>query len=375
MTSHTCITCQVRFTNDDSSIAAELQKSHFQSDWHRYNLRRKIADLPPVSLDAFNEKLASQITSASLEKERSWHCDICSRKFSSEKSYENHTSSKKHKISEQKNNTNCLLQKNNEKILKQLAVSNKIEKLNIEVEEVEDEDWEGEPIPTNICLFCSLESSNISENIEHMTKFHGFFIPDLDYVIDLQGLVEYYGEKVGRYFMCLWCNEKGKMFNEVKSVQQHMKIKGHCKVFHEGDAVLEFADFYDYRQSYPDYNGLSDCEESDEKDALPDLNIDGEGFQLVLPSGCTVGHRSLALYYKQKLRPSRQLTFHNDSSSISRIIAQYKALGWTGTTGQVALRKAKDIAYVERVRSKHYLNVGVKANKLQRHFRDQNFGF
>ena len=47
--------------------------------------------------------------------------------------------------------------------------------------------------------------------------------------------------------MCLWCGDKSRVFTELKSVQQHMIDKGHCKLFHEGDAVLEYADFYDYR--------------------------------------------------------------------------------------------------------------------------------
>ena len=55
------------------------------------------------------------------------------------------------------------------------------------------------------------------------------------------------GEKVGEGHICLWCNEKGKAFYTLKSVQQHMMDKGHCKMFFDGDAVLEYSDFYDYR--------------------------------------------------------------------------------------------------------------------------------
>ena len=55
------------------------------------------------------------------------------------------------------------------------------------------------------------------------------------------------GQKVGEGHVCLWCNEKGKAFHSTKSVQQHMMDKGHCKMMHDGDAVYEYADFYDYR--------------------------------------------------------------------------------------------------------------------------------
>lgn len=53
-------------------------------------------------------------------------------------------------------------------------------------------------------------------------------------------------------FMCLWCNEKGRTFHSADSARQHMLDKGHCKMIHEGVALAEYADFYDYSSSYPD---------------------------------------------------------------------------------------------------------------------------
>ena len=47
--------------------------------------------------------------------------------------------------------------------------------------------------------------------------------------------------------LCLWCNEKGRRFHSTKAVQKHMLDKGHCKMLHEGDVILEYADYYDYR--------------------------------------------------------------------------------------------------------------------------------
>lgn len=46
--------------------------------------------------------------------------------------------------------------------------------------------------------------------------------------------------------MCLWCSDKSKVFRSVKATQQHMVDKGHCMVLYDGDAVYEYADFYDY---------------------------------------------------------------------------------------------------------------------------------
>lgn len=46
-------------------------------------------------------------------------------------------------------------------------------------------------------------------------------------------------------------------------------------------------------------------------------------------AGATVGHRSLQRYYRQKLKPESQ----RSSQAVSKVITQYKALGWTGTRG------------------------------------------
>lgn len=61
----------------------------------------------------------------------------------------------------------------------------------------------------------------------------------------------------------------------------------------EGDALAEYADFYDYSKSYPDAEGNTDPEEEVE---IPTL--DSGDYHLKLPSGATIGHRSLFVYYK-----------------------------------------------------------------------------
>lgn len=50
----TCVTCSVAFNT------FELQRDHYKTDWHRYNLKRKIAELPSVSFKDFQERLQIQ---------------------------------------------------------------------------------------------------------------------------------------------------------------------------------------------------------------------------------------------------------------------------------------------------------------------------
>ena len=48
---NTCLTCSVAF------VSADLQRDHYKTDWHRYNLKRKVAEMAPVTLEAFENKM------------------------------------------------------------------------------------------------------------------------------------------------------------------------------------------------------------------------------------------------------------------------------------------------------------------------------
>lgn len=50
----TCITCRVAFAD------ADLQRHHYKTDWHRYNLKRKVASLPHVTAEGFNQRVLAQ---------------------------------------------------------------------------------------------------------------------------------------------------------------------------------------------------------------------------------------------------------------------------------------------------------------------------
>lgn len=61
--------------------------------------------------------------------------------------------------------------------------------------------------------------------------------------------------------MCIWCNDKGKTFHSADAARSHMLDKGHCKMLHEGLALAEYSDFYDYSSSYPDAEEASNPDE------------------------------------------------------------------------------------------------------------------
>lgn len=52
-----------------------------------------------------------------------------------------------------------------------------------------------------------------------MTHHYGFFIPAIDHVIDIEGLLIYLGEKVAIGCTCIYCDRP---FTTLEAVRQHM---------------------------------------------------------------------------------------------------------------------------------------------------------
>ena len=66
--------------------------------------------------------------------------------------------------------------------------------------------------------------------------------------------------------MCLWCNDTGKSFSAAADVQRHMVDKGHCKLLHTGESLVEYDQWYDYSTSYPG-------EMQQDPESEPDLQV------------------------------------------------------------------------------------------------------
>ncbi|XP_058493328.1 cytoplasmic 60S subunit biogenesis factor ZNF622 [Solea solea] len=462
MASYTCISCRVAFTD------GEVQRAHYKTDWHRYNLKRKVADMPPVTADNFQERVLAQRAAAEQhlsDAAVTEGCAICNKKFSSANAYQNHLQSHKHQQAEKQallaaqRKVEKMNEKNLEKglgdekadrdarneALQQAlreqqrssqtpegAAKQRSEKPDVaprmmwleeqakrreggegataeeeewvdvddeddeddeeeEVEEEEEEELMDEEeadsaassdlhpaalpgsIPVTDCLFCSHHSKSLVKNVTHMTKVHGFFIPDVEFLVDLSGLVRYLGEKIGAGNVCLWCNEKGRSFYSTEAVQSHMTDKSHCKLFTDGDAALEFADFYDFRSSYPDRKEAEDCDMN--ADQLPDdnnLGYDDDTLELTLPSGVKIGHRSLMRYYKQRFGAERAVAVVHNRNAVGRVLRHYRALGWRDTGNGSFYQRPKDMQYVQMMKSKWMLKMGMSNNSTrQKHFRAQ----
>lgn len=357
----TCLTCKLLFS------IPELHQQHYKSEWHRYNCKRKIAELPSLTKEEFETKIAAFKEDAKEKKKVPLRCETCNKQFSSENAMINHTKSKKHLEQIRNPDKGRKIDPVPAGVTSNIAssVDNEAEWSDVEDDDGEWESVDGSDeetkrivIDTNDCLFCDHQSESTESNVSHMTKEHSFFIPDIEYVSDLDGLIASLAAKMHLGLLCLWCNGKGKSFRSVKSVRKHMFDKGHYKMLYEGDVVLDYADFYDY--SAIDQSELINMIE------IEDI-LENADFELVLPSGATIGHRSLALYYKQNLKPQSS----SCKPKANKVLQQYKSLGYTGASGPAAVKVARDISYLQRLKQRHDLKLSIKKNKLQPHLRPQ----
>jgi pre-60S factor REI1 len=143
------------------------------------------------------------------------------------------------------------------------------------------------------CLFCSHFSLDIDTNLTHMSKSHGFFLPDIEYLKDREGLVRYLSHRIHNDKMCLYCNGRGKEWQSAAAARAHMLDRGHCKMaYDESEDPEQLLKYYDF-----------DIEELMDVDTAEKLN----GNELVLQSGIKLGHRKfLKDYKKNHLRKVRE---------------------------------------------------------------------
>jgi pre-60S factor REI1 len=447
------MTCRCMFSGN-----AE-QREHYKSDWHRFNLKRKVAGLPAASRQAFEDQVAElnaeRLAAEGTGERQQFTCAACQKKYSSKNAYNSHVSSKRHaqrvKQQRQKEEQEEEEQAVPDSASSTAAVDNGKGKSSSNncVEEVKEHDdndddvvdddddadeklppkpldqmsekelieWRYETAvklnPDSDCLFCLERSGSLEQNMAHMATKHGLFVPDLEYLTDARGLIRYLGQKISVGLLCLWCNERSKNFQSLEAVRQHMRSKNHCKIAYELDDEEEFERFYDFSSSSLQVEAdlkpaervetettsdapaaassssiaaassstPSSVSDDDDVSLDDDKNSDAERYrraargnvdlsetgELVFANGKRVGHRDFMVFYKQRYpneEPSRA------SIEIARMMDHYRHHGYVMSTenGDVHSRTARKI---RQQQNKHAMQLSVKANKLQHHYRSQ----
>lgn len=342
-----CNACNEEFPNE------EAQKQHYKTEWHRYNLRRKVAGVPGVTEALFNLRIeALEAEKKKKEGERLlYKCALCNKEYTKSKAHANHLQSKLHVTRAAAADapadagvagTRPAPQKAapSVEVSSKAVVDSESEDEWEEVDGDEDEDtvtemeeagpsseeeqsltghWE----PSD-CLFCGKGHNSFESAIEHMHREHGFFIPDTEYLKDPTGLLTYLGLKITKGYMCLYCDERGKQFHSVDAVRKHMINKSHCKLRYgdgEGIAEEELEDYYDFSSSYKSTSTELVAHQQ------PSVSLTSGGHELVINdddgSMKRIGSRDMARYFKQRPAP----TDARNGIMVNALIAHYRSMG------------------------------------------------
>ncbi|KAF3455967.1 hypothetical protein FNV43_RR00610 [Rhamnella rubrinervis] len=397
----TCNACNTEFKDDSE------QKIHYKSEWHRYNLKRKVAGVPGVTEALFlaRQSALAQEKNKSSETPMLYSCGLCGKGYRSSKAHAQHLKSRSHIFKASQDTDH---QDDDRAIIKPLPprAVNKVppqrqadnedsedewEEVDPEEElvsgaaqsltdlhvnehasddDMDDDDFDDyEELDPCCCFMCDLEHNNIESCIVHMHKLHGFFIPDVEYLKDPKGLLTYLGLKVKRDFLCLYCNDRCHPFSSLEAVRKHMAAKSHCKVHYgdgDEDEEAELEEFYDYSSSYVDECGKQLVVAGD---MIGTVELGSGGSELVITrrsdngvSTKMLGSREFLRYYRQKPRPSPM----NDIAISAALASRYRSMGLATVQSKERLVRMKVVKQmnrtgVEAMRSK----IGMKSNVIR----------
>ncbi|CCE88561.1 Piso0_001329 [Millerozyma farinosa CBS 7064] len=278
----TCITCGITF------ITAELQRQHMKTEWHSYNLKRRVAQLPSISSEVFAEKVLQQrqrrpvdgeedesgfwvpyrkrkngprqLTKKEMKRRglltrpgKSRLDDLRARSNSPAPSIRSHYSefSLGESVADSQHmdfETESELNFTDSSYFTDLGTSSSEAGDNSESDEDSDSESDSEEfeeiLPITYCFYCGANNKEVERNIRHMSNHHGLYLPERSFLVDVRGLLEYISEAVSANHECLACGFQGK---SLEGLRQHMFMKGHCKIPYETkeekDLVAKFYDF------------------------------------------------------------------------------------------------------------------------------------
>lgn len=402
MSSSYCSSCKIEVQNDDNL------RDHYKSEFHRYNIKRKLVGLPPVTDDQFAKKKAQLIAESSQsEKDVLYKCELCSKSFASKQTYKQHLESNKHKENLKKFNKNG-------------AVG--IEKPAEEFKEQEEGSLRTSLEDQTVCLFCNKRNPDLNENLLHMRVSHSFFISELSHLKNLKGLLKHLAYKIHKKKTCFSC---GLDASTSEGIQHHMIDKGH--VFMNTEDFGEYLKFYDFTKKIENLREHGLIVDDDEVEGAPN-NVDlleivlenrdeeerendsesgedsNEEWEVIenpdangprryrmrrakllstgevqLPNGAILGHRKLKTAYKQYFRDMARQTQVNQGELeyvSENVLAARQEETRIAEMKERAERKERNFVEAQAHqlflrKEREDLRLRMRANKIQHYFRRQ----
>lgn len=331
---------------------------HYKSDWHKYNLKRREAGLQLVSEKEFQMRLEAALAMRK-EKEKKNGTDHI-KNINSKK---NKKKQKNVKAKAEEAKKSCCPSSSSTDAEMTSADNTSEDAPKFRVPAALAKSQENPEIDPKQCLFDQHKSKSLKENVHYMQQKYGFFLPDKEFIVDLEGLLGYCHEKIKLGHYCLYCNQ---VFPTWQGCQQHMIDKQHAKLRYEQGFWEELDPFYDFSSADKDFAAKIELDHQfeEEKDPSSDMDVDGGGDEdgwedmsdgddgeeeemydgyekeikrfglkvntlgeLVFPDGRVVGHRALRRYYNQKLSAS--------TTTSLAVVAAQKASGERLYNGRV----------------------------------------
>lgn len=184
-----------------------------------------MAGVPGVTEDLFEARQSAlaQEKGKSDEAPMLYTCGICNKGYRSSQAHQQHLKSRSHvlrvsqgtsvngeediaiirelprrvKDNESEESEDEWVEADSDEELAAVEASDSLSKLNVNAEEDMDEDGaEKYELDPTCCLMCDKKHKTLESCMVHMHKYHGFFIPDIEYLKDPEGLLTYLGLKV-----------------------------------------------------------------------------------------------------------------------------------------------------------------------------------
>lgn len=203
---YTCLACSLAFTT------AHTQRTHYATDLHRYNAKRRVVGLDPLDSNAFDTKLLDRQTPVAPPVDpSSRRCEPCNKTFASQGAERSHLTSRRHKQIASLAETAPVeaSQINPSKTsVPNISVPSQSTAEGAAVESLIAARLARAPrIPDTDCLFCPRRTSfdDVDAALAHMLTHHGFFIPERDFLVDRAGLLAAIAERISVWNVCLYC--------------------------------------------------------------------------------------------------------------------------------------------------------------------------
>lgn len=400
----TCNSCAVRF------VSADLQRQHMKTEWHRYNLKRRVSGLPLISSDVFAEKvLASHVSrneGQDDEDEYGFHVNHRRRPGKGERQMTK-------KDLKQLARRGRIVEESDTEAPRGVSPSGSLAStFSLGVSEPysegefdtgselnypesddyysgldsgteglyasgsEDEtDEEFEELPNLDCFYCGKSHSLIENNLRHMSSNHGLYIPERTYLKDLDGLLTFLNEVIYIDNECLTCGFVGKT---LEGIIQHLVSKGHCRMPYEtkGERAV-FEEFYDFSLASAESTPASTSKKvtfsatpSSESYSAIDVedlpNYTTTSQELTLPTGSRAMHRNV-----RQPRLSTSLVVR-EAPELTKTVALVDRRFAPGLTQREITRQEKAVQRFEQ-KSRNVSVRRLKTEKVnyQKHFRDE----